>query len=55
MSLDETQGHRKTDVHKEGKKKNNSVKTYTGSSSILLNKYHRVILCLWKKKKENSL
>lgn len=35
-------------------KKKNSVKTYTGSSSILLNKHHRVILCLWKKKKERK-
>lgn len=35
-------------------KKKNSVKTYTGSSSILLTKHHRVILCLWKKKNERK-
>lgn len=51
MELRETV--RQIDGHKEGGKKTH-VKTYTGSSSILLNKHHRVILCLWKKKKERK-
>lgn len=36
------------------REKKTHVKTCTGSSSILLNKHHRVILCLWKKKKERQ-